>query len=142
MPNITMVGRMVPRPLRQLFRPLAISEIGMSAQQEFMETISANIANAETTRTAEGGAYRRQVAVVHGDASSGSVTAQIVSDASAGRLVYDPGHPDADANGYVHMPNVDTSTELVDLMVARRMHEANATAFQAAKAMLRRAIDI
>ena len=114
----------------------------MGAQQEFMETITANIANAETTRTAQGGPYRRQVATVHGDAASGSVTAQIVADPTAGRLVYDPGHPDADANGYVHMPNVDTSTELVDLMVARRMHEANATAFQAAKTMLRRAIDI
>jgi len=114
----------------------------MSTQQQFMETISANIANAETTRTAAGGPYRRQVAVVHGSAAGGSVTAQVLADPTAGRLVYDPGHPDADANGYVHMPNVDTSTELVDLMVARRMHEANATAFQAAKAMLRRAIDI
>jgi len=142
MPTISMVGGMLTRPLRQLFRPLAISEVGMSAQQEFMETISANIANAGTTRTAEGGAYRRQVAVIHGDAASGAVSAQVVADASPGRLVYDPGHPDADANGYVHMPNVDTSTELVDLMIARRMHEANATAFQAAKAMLRRAIDI
>jgi len=142
MADITSIGRIVSRPLRQLFRPLAISEVGMSAQQEFMETISANIANAETTRTAEGGPYRRQVAVVHGNAAAGSVTAQVVADPTTGRLVYDPGHPDADKNGYVHMPNVDTSTELVDLMVARRMHEANATAFQAAKAMLRRAIDI
>lgn len=142
MADIGAIGRMVPRPLRQLFRPLAISEVGMSTQQEFMETITANIANAETTRTAQGGPYRRQVAIVHGNAAAGSTTAQVVADPTAGRLVYDPGHPDADANGYVHMPNVDTSTELVDLMVARRMHEANATAFQAAKAMLRRAIDI
>lgn len=142
MADIGAIARMMPRPFRQLFRPLAISEVGMSAQQEFMETITANIANAETTRTQQGGPYRRQVAVVHGNAASGSVTAQVVADPTAGRLVYDPGHPDADANGYVHMPNVDTSTELVDLMVARRMHEANATAFQAAKTMLRRAIDI
>ena len=142
MADIGGVGRLVPRPLRQLFRPLAISEVGMSTQQQFMEAITANIANAETTRTAAGGPYKRQVAVVHGTAGSGAVTAQIVSDNNPGRLVYDPGHPDADANGYVHMPNVDTSTELVDLMIARRMHEANATAFQAAKAMLRRAIDI
>lgn len=142
MPDISSITRMMPRPLRQIFRPLAISEVGMAAQQEFMETITANIANAETTRTAQGGAYRREVATVHGNAASGSLTAQIVADPTPGRLVYDPGHPDADANGYVHMPNVDTSTELVDLMVARRMHEANATAFQAAKTMLRRAIDI
>jgi len=142
MAEIGMVARMVPRPLRQLFRPLAISEVGMSAQQQFMETISANIANAETTRTPTGGPYQRQVAFIHGNAAAGAVTAQVVADPSAGRLVYDPGHPDADANGYVHMPNVDTSTEIVDLMLARRMHEANATAFQAAKAMLRRALDI
>jgi flagellar basal-body rod protein FlgC len=142
MADIGTVGHMMPRPMRQLFRPLAISEVGMSTQQQFMETISANIANAETTRTAAGGPYRREVAVVHGDAASGSVTAQVLADPTAGRLVYDPGHPDADANGYVHMPNVDPSTELVDLMLARRMHEANATAFQAAKAMLRRALDI
>ncbi len=114
----------------------------MSAQQNFMETISANIANAETTRTAEGGPYHRRVAVIHGSASGNGVTAQVLEDKSDGRMVYDPGHPDADANGYVRMPNVDIPTETVDLMVARRMHEANATAFQAAKAMLRRALDI
>jgi flagellar basal-body rod protein FlgC len=77
------------------------------------------------------------VAVADG---SGRVT--VMEDGSAGRMVYDPGHPDADANGYVKMPNVDLSTEMVDLMLARRMHEANVTVFQAAKAMLRRAIDI
>lgn len=126
-----------PRPIRALFRPLSTAATGMGTQQAFMETIAANIANAETTRTADGGPYRRQVAVADG---SGRVT--VMEDGSAGRMVYDPGHPDADANGYVKMPNVDLSTEMVDLMLARRMHEANVTVFQAAKAMLRRAIDI
>jgi flagellar basal-body rod protein FlgC len=57
-------------------------------------------------------------------------------------MEYDPGHPDANADGFVEYPNVDVNTELVDLMLARRIHEANATVFQAAKSMLRRALDI
>lgn len=125
-----------PRPIRSLLRPLQTSAAGMSVQQKFIETISANIANADVTRTPEGGPYQRQVAINNGSGVS------IVKDGSQGRMVYDPGHPDADATGYVHMPNVDVATEMVDLMVARRMHEANATVFQAAKGMLRRALDI
>lgn len=125
-----------PRPIRSLLRPLQASATGMSTQQKFIETISRNIANAETTRTPEGGPYRRQVVVSAGD------TARVAEDASEGRLVYDPGHPDADQRGYVRMPNVDIATEMVDLMVARRMHEANASVFQAAKSMLRRALEI
>ena len=129
---------MWPRPLRSLMRPLATSAAGMSTQQQFMEAISANIANAETTRTAEGGPYRRRVAVSEGSGTQ----VRVVNDATPGRMVYDPGHPDADANGYVRMPNVDIATETVDLMIARRMHEANASVFQAAKGMLRRALEI
>lgn len=68
--------------------------------------------------------------------------ASISEDPSDGPLVYDPTHPDADANGYVHYPNVRVTDEIVDLMDAKRVFEANATVFQAAKAMLRRAIDI
>jgi flagellar basal-body rod protein FlgC len=129
---------MWPRPIRTLLSPLATSAAGMSVQQSFIEAISANIANAETTRTPEGGPYRRRVALAENH--NGQV--RVVNDATPGRLVYDPGHPDADANGYVTMPNVDIATETVDLMVARRMHEANATVFQAAKGMLRRALEI
>ena len=64
------------------------------------------------------------------------------TDATQGQLVYDPGHPDADASGYVRYPNVSVPTETVDLMIARRAYEANVTVFQVAKAMLRRALDI
>lgn len=109
----------------------------MAVQQSFLETISANIANAQTTRTPEGGAFRRQVAVADGDGG----TTRVV-DPAPGRLVYDPGHPDANADGFVEYPNVDVNTELVDLMLARRVHEANVSVFQAAKSMLRRALDI
>jgi flagellar basal-body rod protein FlgC len=131
-----------PRPVRQLMPSLAISAEGMSVQQKFLEVISANIANAETTRTPEGVAYRREVAVVHADPKTGASGIEVVADKQPGRLVYDPGHPDANADGFVEYPNVDTNSELVDLMIVRRVHEANATVFQAAKNMLKKALEI
>jgi flagellar basal-body rod protein FlgC len=76
------------------------------------------------------------------EALGGVRAAAIEEDPTEGPLVYDPGHPDADANGYVRYPNVDVTRELVDLMEARRVYEANATVFQAAKQLLRRALDI
>ncbi len=130
-----------PRPVRNLLRPLAMSAEGMSVQQKFMEIISANIANSETTRTPEGGAYRRQM-VVAGRSAGGGITTQVVEDLNPGRSEYDPSHPDADAQGYVVRPNVEIANELVDLMIVRRVHEANVSVFQAAKAMLRRALEI
>jgi flagellar basal-body rod protein FlgC len=66
----------------------------------------------------------------------------VIQDPRPGELEYDPGHPDANPDGFVPHPNVDVTTELVDLMVVRRLHEANASVFQAAKAMLRRALEI
>ena len=82
------------------------------------------------------------VVTVSGDVAEGAPVASEVTDPRAGRRLYDPGHPDADADGFVTYPNVDVNTELVDLMVARRVFEANATVFQAAKSMLRRALEI
>lgn len=125
-----------PRPIRQFMRSLGISANGMATQQRFLEVIAGNLANVETTRTPEGGAYHRKVATV------GKGGLDVVSDPRPGRMVYDPGHPDADAHGFVEYPNVDLNTELVDLMIARRVHEANASVFQAAKGMLRRALEI
>ena len=133
---------MTPRPIRHLLGPLAISASGMSRQQKFIEVISNNIANAETTQGPDGQPYRRQVAIAGTDKRTGELTTTVQEDKSAGRSVYDPGHTDADAAGYVHYPNVDVATEMVDLMIARRMHDANATVFQSAKAMLRKALDI
>ncbi|MBX6363360.1 MAG: flagellar basal body rod protein FlgC [Gemmatimonadetes bacterium] len=158
---------------RPLFRSLAIAASGLSAQRRRMDVIAANIANAETTRTPEGGPYQRQgvelapapvrtgqlpTMPVAGELPGGvpagklpspeleaeagvEVVAQ-VQDPTEGPLVYDPGHPDADASGYVRYPNVRVTDELVDLMDARRAYEANATVFQAMKGMLRKAIDI
>ena len=98
-----------PRPVRQLMPSLAISAEGMSVQQKFLEVISANIANAETTRTPEGVAYRREIAVVHTDTKTGANVLDVVADKQRGRLVYDPGHPDANEDGFVEYPNVDTN---------------------------------
>jgi len=128
---------LLPRPIRQMLQPLDISSSGMSTQQRFLEVIAKNISNASTTRTPDGGPYKREVAVADG---SGSI--KIVEDQTPGQEVYDPGHPDANADGYVRYPNVDMNNELVDLMIARRVFEANASVFQAAKSMLRRALDI
>jgi flagellar basal-body rod protein FlgC len=108
----------------------------MSSQQRFLEVIASNISNAQTTKTPDGGPYRRQVAI------EGAGGTETVTDTRPGRKIYDPGHPDAGPDGFVEYPNVDIHTELVDLMIARRVFEANASVFQAAKSMLRRALEI
>lgn len=128
--------------VRDLMPVLRISARGMSAQQEFLEVISQNIANAQTTKTPEGGPYQRQVATTGIDPATGDVRVAVTGDQRPGRLVYDPGHPDAGPEGFVQYPNVEIETELTDLLVARRVHEANATVFQAAKSMLKKALDI
>lgn len=167
LPLLTNSMERTPRP--PLFRPMDIATSGMSVQRLRMETVATNIANAETTRTDAGGPYRRRVvrleeAVREGaqpgypplpssetrsaatpdptDALDGVRAVAIEEDASEGPLVYDPGHPDADSSGYVRYPNVRITDEIVDLMEARRVYEANATVFQAAKQLLRRALDI
>lgn len=178
-----------------LFRSLGIAASGLDAQRTRMDVAAANIANADVTRTAEGGPYRRKVvelaAATQPQFASalksaiaqpaelpalppitlpalpgfpgtpsmmtpgsmiptlpplsneyGVTVSGIREDASEGPRVYEPGHPDADEQGYVQRSNVRVTDELVDLMDARRLFEANATVFQVAKAMLRRAIDI
>ncbi|HET8654012.1 MAG TPA: flagellar basal body rod protein FlgC [Longimicrobiaceae bacterium] len=151
-----------------MFRTLSVAASGLSAQRARLEVISTNIANADTTRTATGGPYRRQVVQMQAAGvpalpyelssvgqpfmrlpsgqpiapAEGVEVTGVVEDPSQGPLVYDPGHPDADANGYVRYPNVRITDELVDLMDARRVYEANATVFQSAKAMLRSSLDI
>jgi flagellar basal-body rod protein FlgC len=140
---------------------LNISASGMTAERLRMDVIANNLANVNTTRTPGGGPYRRQVAVFApasqsfsdslsasmGDADSesslqGVQVEGIVPDNSPLKRVYEPGHPDADAQGYVTMPNVDTVTEMVDMMSATRAYEANATAVDAVKTMAEKAIDI
>ena len=131
-----------PRPMRTFMRSLATSAQGMATQQKFLDIIAENISNAETTRTTDGGPYKRQVAVASRDPRTGEVGVHLVQDGREGRMVHDPNHPDANPDGNVFYPNVDLNTEMVDLMLARRLHEANLSAFQTAKQMLRRALDI
>jgi flagellar basal-body rod protein FlgC len=168
LPLLTTASAQSPRP--PMFRGLDIATTGLTAQGVRMETIATNIANAETTRGPDGQPYRRRVvqleaAVAEGASPSypplpldqandgvaqpdpsaplgGVQVVGVSEDQSEGPLVYDPGHPDANAQGYVRYPNVRITDEMVDLMEARRVYEANATVFQAAKQLLRRAIDI
>ena len=132
---------------------LDISASALTAQRMRMDVISENIANADTTRTANGEPYRRRVSVlteqpltfssVLRKATGGGVeVSQITEDMSDFNYVYDPDHPDADANGYVAKPNVDTTEEIIDMMSATRSYEANVTALNATKSIAMKALEI
>jgi flagellar basal-body rod protein FlgC len=140
---------------------MSISASGLTAERLRMDVIASNIANAQTTRTPQGGPYRREEVVLtpqylqpsFGDwlarfqsntdapVGAGVAVSAIVQDPSPFKLVYDPDNPDA-VNGYVQMPNVDISTEMVDLVAASRAYEANVTAFDAAKQMAMAALSL
>lgn len=129
-----------------------ISASGIFAQRVRMDAIANNIANADSTRTENGGPYRRQVvtfktalddSVIAGTASVAGVKVDgVVEDPTDFRLVHDPGHPDADANGDVRMPNVNVVEEMVDMISATRAYEANVTALNAAKSMISTGIEL
>jgi flagellar basal-body rod protein FlgC len=139
---------------------LNVSVSGMTAQRQRVNTISENIANAETTRTAQGGPYRRRevvLAAVSNDRtfdeelraqerSTSNATevkvVGVVQDERPPILRYEPGHPDANEDGYVEMPNVNIMEEMVNLMSANRSYDANAEAFNATKNMVQTALDL
>ncbi len=123
------------------FRGLDISASGMTAHRIWQEVVAVNLANAETTRTISGEPFRRKLVVMMQD-GLGVRVAAIVDDPSPFRLLYDPTHPDADANGYVRMPNVHPVLEMVDLLAATRGYEFNAQAFSAQRQMLQQALDL
>jgi flagellar basal-body rod protein FlgC len=135
-----------------LFDALDASGSALSAERLRMDVTAENLANAQSTRSANGsGPYKRKEVVLEQAGSSfadslqaarGVRVAGIVEDPSPPRRVYDPGHPDADAQGYVTMPNVNTVTEMTDLIGASRAYEANVTAMQTAKSMFARTLDI
>lgn len=130
-----------------LISTLKVSASGLSAERLRMDLIADNLANANTTRTPDGQPYRRKVAIFEPITPTprmpgGVRVAQIAADASPPRMVYDPSHPDADANGYVTYPNVDIVHEMVDMITASRAYEANIQAFNAAKDMFMRTLDI
>ncbi|HON43168.1 MAG TPA: flagellar basal body rod protein FlgC [Bacillota bacterium] len=119
------------------------SASGMAAERLRLDTISSNLANINTTRTPEGGPYRRLMAVMESAPDGRGVhVARIVQDESPPLLVHNPGHPDADAEGNVAMPNVNPVLEMVDMISATRAYEANVAAFNAAKAMAAKALEI
>jgi flagellar basal-body rod protein FlgC len=130
-----------------LISTLRVSASGLSAERLRMDLIADNLANANTTRTPDGQPYRRKVAIFAPIAPTphmpgGVRVVQIAQDPSPPRMVYDPSHPDADANGYVAYPNVDIVHEMVDMITASRAYEANIQAFNAAKDMFLRTLDI
>lgn len=120
---------------------LGISASALSAHRRWMDVIADNLANAETTRTADGSPFRRKM-VVFEETPSGVSVKSVEEDLSPPRMVYDPSHPDADASGFVQFPNVNTIHEMVDMMTATRAYEANVAAFNATKSMLLKALEI
>ena len=141
------------------YNSVEISASGLSAERLAMDVIANNIANANTTHTPGGGAFKRQL-VVFGqkpggpdDTSDLDASAQnggqggvevmgIVQDQTPDRLVFDPSNPDADARGYVHYPNISVVKEMVDMMAASRAYEANVSAMQEARNMTNAALNI
>jgi len=137
---------------------LEISVSGIIAERDHMELISSNIANINTTRTMMGGAYRRKLAVYSEKPLSfaeelalaqqkkslggGVEINNVVDDRSPFHKVYNPSHPDADAQGFVNMPNVDLSKEMVDMVEANNLYGANITAYNATKKMMQDTLQI
>mgnify|MGYP001241601165 CR=1 FL=1 len=147
----------------RMFQALEASASALTAERLRMDVIANNLANYRTTRTAEGGPYRRRVVVVQerpnttntfaealareagrpAEPGLGVRVREIVEDPSPFKEVLDPTHPDADpVTGIVRLPNVDLLQEITDLMLAQRMYEANLTALNAAKSMAMRALEI
>lgn len=139
-----------------IFSALRISSSGLSAERLRMDVIADNIANAETTRTAKGGPYRRKIVTFeenltrelntnsnkYEDRLKGVRANNIHDDQSPLNKVYDPSHPDADQDGYVLMPNVNVLNEMVELIAASRSFEANVTAINSEKQMAMKALEI
>ncbi len=142
-----------------VFSSMDISASGMTAQRTRLDIISQNIANVNTTRGADGNVYKRKNVVFQekqyvsfsdtlaaascGTVGNGVKISQIIEDNDTDcRMVYDPSHPDADENGYVTYPNVNTVTEMTDMIDASRSYEANVTAFNASKNMQLKALEI
>jgi flagellar basal-body rod protein FlgC len=135
---------------------LRISGAGLGVERTRVNLATSNLANAETTRTAEGGPYKRLDPVIQAvafptelGAAQGSggppmkaEISAIVADQTPGKKVYSPGHPDADPEGFVVFPNVNPVHEVVNLMSASRSYEANATAIDTLKTMAQRGLDI
>jgi flagellar basal-body rod protein FlgC len=140
-----------------LFDAIDVAGSGLAAERLRMDVTAGNLANAQTTQGADGQPYRRRQVVLQ-EASgqsfgailastssapvNGVQVAGIVEDAAPMRRVHDPGHPDADAQGYVALPNVNPVTEMVDLISASRSYEANVTSMQTAKQLFAKTLEL
>jgi len=142
------------------FSLLEISASALSAERQRAEVVAANMANANTTRTPEGGPYRRkevvfasskmfpfqlalnQLTSLPGHSMPSVRISRVVDDPTPPQMRYEPGNPDANAQGYVAYPNINPIQEMVDLMGATRAYELNASAVNASKQMLQQALDI
>ena len=137
---------------------IRISTSGLNAQRTRMNVVASNLANMNTTRTPEGGPYRKKEVIIsaidvknkfgqeltnslNGKLKEAKVTA-IVEDQSAPKMVYEPGHPDANEQGYVAYPNINLMQEMVNLMSASRSYEANITAINASKSLALKALEL
>ncbi len=140
-----------------LFGVFSVSSSGMEAQRIRTQLLAENIANAETTRTAEGGPYRRKDAIFTSQATdqpfsslldsemnamTGVAVREVLVDDSAPQRRYQPGHPDADKDGYVSFPHLNPAEEMVDLMGASHGYQANVAAISAVKDMIQRSLDL
>jgi len=141
-----------------LFSVLSVSASGMAAQRTRAELVVQNLANSETTRTPEGGPYRRQDAVFQSapqtsafsaifqtemmDGVKGVEVADVIQDPGEGEKRYQPGHPDADKDGFVAYPNVNPAEDMVDLLSAQRGFQGNVAAMTAIKDMIQHSIDL
>jgi len=139
-----------------LLTALKISASGLSAQRSRVGVIASNLANANTTKSVDGGPYKRKQIYFeetganqfekHLDKAdkklSGVTASRVIEDNSQGPRIYDPSHPDADKEGYVSMPNVNVVTELTDIMAASRAYEANVMAMKSAKEMVNAVLQI
>lgn len=140
------------------FSSMSVSASALAAERTRMNLISSNLANANVTRTPEGGPYKRKDAVFAATPAENPFSrtldgatarqvrkvdvSEIVEDRNPPRLQYDPSHPDANPQGYVAMPNVNTVEEMTDMISATRTYEANVTAVQAAKSMAMKTLEI
>lgn len=133
----------------KIFGVLQVVASSLQAQRERMNTIVSNMANVHTTRTEEGGPYRRkdilfQVKEIEAGSEvlEGVQVAGIIRDTSPFKVVYDPGHPDADENGFVKLPNVEVLEEMVNMLMTFRAYEASITAFNTTKGMFMKLLEL
>jgi len=138
-----------------LFASLSVSASGMAAQRTRAALLVENIANSETTRTPEGGPYRRKDAIFSTSSVGSEFASELESQMQTGVRVssisvdqrdpeqqYAPGHPDADADGYVSIPRMNPAEDMVDLVTANRGYQANVAAMSAVKDMIQKSIDL